>query len=362
VNRPITYYYDHKPGFPVKISLITGPVFEYHNRPGHIECYDRLSAITAQVPAGIPVYAPVAAKEEDLHLVHQPGYLAWLHQQCSLHHAYDTVDEYGCTGGYFTGNMYVPGFLDANTYLNPRSYEVATYAAGSAIAATERALDGESCFALVRPPGHHAASGWAMGFCLINNVAIAAAKALASVDRVAIVDWDVHHGNGTQEIFSGSDRVLYCSVHAEDFFPRSGAATETGTGAGQGYTVNAPLPQKSTIGDYMHVFSEVIIPVLERAHPDLLIISAGQDALYDDPVGGMGLLAADYGTLAGMLLDALDLPPAFVLEGGYGPSQPAAINAILGAVGGRRSTEPVPEPSAGVRERVHMIQKLHGLR
>jgi len=345
----------------VKCSLITGQVFEYHNRPGHIECYDRLRAITAQVPDGIPVHDPVAATEEDLRRVHLPGYLAWLYQQCTLHTAYDTVDEYGCTGGYFTGNLYVPGFLDANTYLNPRSYEVATFAAGSAIAATERALDGMSCFALVRPPGHHAASGWAMGFCLINNVAIAAAKALASVDRVAIVDWDVHHGNGTQEIFSGSDRVLYCSVHAEDFFPHSGAATETGTGAGRGYTVNAPLPQKSTTGDYVHVFSEVIIPVLERAHPDLLIISAGQDALSDDPVGGMGLAPADYGIFAGLLIDALDLPPAFVLEGGYGPSQPAAINAILGAVGGRRSTEPVPEPSAGVRERVQMLKKLHGI-
>jgi acetoin utilization deacetylase AcuC-like enzyme len=200
-----------------------------------------------------------------------------------------------------------------------------------------------------------------MGFCLINNAAIAAAKALPSVDRVAIVDWDVHHGNGTQEIFYGSDRVLYCSVHAEDFFPHSGAATETGTGAGRGYTVNAPLPQRSTIGDYVHVFSEVIIPVLERAHPDLLIISAGQDALSDDPVGGMDLFPADYGILTGMLIDALDMPPAFVLEGGYGPSQPAAINSILGAVGGRRSTEPVPEPSAAARERVQMLRKLHGI-
>ena len=112
----------------------------------------------------------------------------------------------------------------------------------------------------------------------------------------------------------------------------------------------------------MHVFSDLFLPLLKRAHPDLVIVSAGQDALADDPVGGMGLLPVDYGTLAGLLLDALDLPPAFVLEGGYGPSHPAAINAILGAVSGKRSSEPVPEPSAGARERVRILRKLHGLR
>lgn len=346
----------------MKRSLVTGPIFEYHNRPGHIECYDRLRAITSRLPEGIPVHDPVAAEDEDLKRVHMPGYLSWLHRQCAIHSAYDTVDEYGCTSGYFTGNTYVPGFLDANTYLNPRSYEVATFAAGSAITATERALDGESCFALVRPPGHHAAAGWAMGFCLINNVAIAAAKALSSVDRVAIIDWDVHHGNGTQDIFYGDDRVLYCSVHAEDFFPRSGAATDTGTGAGAGYTVNAPLPQKSTIGDYVHIFSEVFLPMLERERPGLVIVSAGQDALADDPVAGMCLVPADYGMLAGMLLDALDLPPAFVLEGGYGSSQPAAINAIFAAVSGKRSQEEIPEPSREARERVRVLRKLHALR
>ena len=355
------YCYPQEAGFYVNSSLITGPVFEFHDRPGHIECHDRLRAIIAQLPAGIPVSSPVAAAEEDLLRVHQPGYLAWLHRQCALHTTNDTVDEYGCSGGYFTGNLYVPGFLDANTYVNPRSYEVATYAAGSAIAATERALDGGSCFALVRPPGHHAASGWAMGFCIINNTAIAAAKALGSVDRVAIVDWDLHHGNGTQEIFSGSDRVLYCSVHAEDLFPFTGAAIETGTGAGRGYTVNAPLLPGSTIGDYAHVFSDLFLPVLERAHPDLLIVSAGQDALSDDPLSVMGLCPADYGTLAGLLLDTLDLPPAFVLEGGYGPSHPAAINAILRAVEGERSTGPVPAPSDATRARVRLFRKLHGI-
>lgn len=346
----------------MQCAVITGQVFDLHNCPGHPESAERLHAILAHLPAGTLILDPVAAAEEDLARVHLPGYLAWLRRISPRSVAEDLSGRDSSTGGQARGAGELSGFIDADTYFTPWTYGVATYAAGAACRAVERALEGKSSFALVRPPGHHALPGRAMGFCLVNNAAVAAAKALGSVDRVAIVDWDVHHGNGTQEIFYGSDRVLYCSVHAEDFFPHSGAATETGTGAGAGYTVNAPLPQRSTIGDYVHVFSKVILPVLSRAHPDLIIVSAGQDALADDPVGGMGLLPADYGTLTGLLLDALDLPPAFILEGGYGPSQPAAINAILGAVGGKRGTEPVPEPSAGARARVQMLRKLHGIR
>jgi len=227
--------------------------------------------------------------------------------------------------------------------------------------ATDRALDGESCFALVRPPGHHALSGLAMGFCIINNVAVAAARALGSVDRIAIIDWDLHYGNGTQAIFAKSDRVLYCSVHAEGLFPRSEAAVETRTGAGAGYTVNAPLLPGSTIGDVMHVFTDLFIPVLERVHPDLVIVSAGQDMLADDPLSVMCLHPADYGILTSLLLDATGLSPAFVLEGGYGPDHPASINAILQAVRGHRISVTVPEPSATTRSRVRLYQKLHGV-
>jgi acetoin utilization deacetylase AcuC-like enzyme len=344
----------------MQCAVITGPVFDLHDCPGHPESADRLHAILAHLPAGTHVLNPIEAAEEDLARVHLPGYLAWLRRLSPRLVTEDLSGRDISTVGRARGGVEVSGFIDADTYFTPWTYGVATCAAGAACMAAERALEGKSSFALVRPPGHHALPGRAMGFCLVNNAAVAAAKALGSVDHVAIVDWDVHHGNGTQEIFKKSDRVLYCSVHAEGIFPHSGAATETGAGAGAGYTVNAPLLPGSTLGDYAHVFAELFLPVLERAKPELLIVSAGQDALAGDPLSVMGLYPADYGALTGLLMDATGLCPAFVLEGGYGAFHPEAINAILRAVGGERSTEPVPAPTDATRARVRLFRKLHG--
>ncbi|MGA2105175.1 MAG: histone deacetylase [Methanoregula sp.] len=334
----------------MKCSVITGPVYDRHDCPGHPESARRLNVIAAHLPAGIPVLDPVAATPGDLCRVHKAGYLAWLR----------SLSPFPVTGNTRDPPS-VQWFIDADTYITPWSYEVATYAAGAACRAADRARDGESCFALVRPPGHHALPAWAMGFCLINNVAVAAARALDAVDKIAIIDWDLHHGNGTQAIFEKSDRVVYCSVHAEGLFPYSGAAVETGTGPGAGYTVNAPLLPGSTIGDVAHVFMDLFFPVLERVHPDLIIVSAGQDMLTDDPLSVMGLVPEDYGTLTGLLVDATGLSPAFVLEGGYGPNHPLAINAILEAVEGKRNRDPLPEPSAATRARVRMYRRLHGI-
>jgi acetoin utilization deacetylase AcuC-like enzyme len=238
---------------------------------------------------------------------------------------------------------------------------VATYAAGSAIAAAELALDGENCFALVRPPGHHAAAAWAMGFCLINNIAIAAAKALKMVNRVAIIDWDVHHGNGTQDIFYNNGRVLYCSTHQEDAFPHTGHIEETGTGAGTGFTINAPLARKSTIADFDLVFNEVFLPAIARMDPDLIMISAGQDVLSDDPVGDMQLVPADLGYLTGLVLDAADMPLALVLEGGYGPSQGEAVRNIFDALGGSRFPCGNRAPGKKTLALVSRLQRIHNL-
>ncbi|HZD42851.1 MAG TPA: histone deacetylase, partial [Methanomicrobiales archaeon] len=207
--------------------------------------------------------------------------------------------------------------------------EVALYAAGSTIAAMERALDGENSFALVRPPGHHAESNRAMGFCLLNNAAIAAAKALESVDRVAIVDWDVHHGNGTQQIFYASSRVLYCSVHQWNAFPNSGRTDERGVGEGVGYTINVPIAAGCSGADYSLVFSDIFVPAIERFRPDALIVSAGQDILFDDPLGEERVRPQDLAVLTSLLRDASCLPLALVLEGGYGPSHGEAISQIF---------------------------------
>ncbi|RPI35365.1 MAG: histone deacetylase [Methanoregulaceae archaeon] len=345
----------------MKYSAITGPVFEQHDCKGHVECWDRLVGIIGQLPPHLTRRDPVPASPSDIERVHHPGYLKWLRQQCEKNISYDFVTDYEFIGGFFCQNSLHSGYIDENTYINPHSYEVATIAAGSAIAAAERTLDGESCFALVRPPGHHAAAAWAMGFCLINNTAIAAAKALTLVDRVAIVDWDVHHGNGTQDIFYNNERVLYCSTHQEDAFPNTGHVEETGIGSGTGFTINAPLPRKSTIADYSFVFEEVFLPAIARMDPQLIIISAGQDVLSDDPVGDMQLVPEDLGYLTGLMLDATGMPLTLVLEGGYGPSHGAAVRHVFDALGGARVSRGNLAPGKKTLGIVSRLQRIHNL-
>jgi acetoin utilization deacetylase AcuC-like enzyme len=211
--------------------------------------------------------------------------------------------------------------LDEDTFTSPESYQIALLAAGAAVQAAEHALDtGEAAVALVRPPGHHAERDKAMGFCLFNNVAVAAAAAIArGLSRVAVVDIDVHHGNGTQSIFYEDPRVLYVSTHQFPFYPGTGAAGERGAGPGAGFTLNLPLAAGATDADYARAYS-TIAARLEEYAPELLLISAGYDAHADDPLASMRVTTAGYAAVVRTLKETaarVGCPIALVTEGGY---------------------------------------------
>lgn len=296
-------------------EVVTGTIFAGHDSPGHPESQSRLLCAMEGIPGGIKVLEPKIASPEDLAMSHDEAYIGAIEERCRE-----------CLPGKCQN-------LDSDTYITRDSYTIASLAAGSAITAVQRVLSGHHCFAMVRPPGHHAGKRTAMGFCIFNNAAIAASYALMRCDRVAIVDWDVHHGNGTQEIFYDSPDLLYCSVHQAFLFPGTGMPDETGTGSGEGFTLNIPLPAGSALKEYQAAFEHVILPGLEKYQPDIVIVSAGQDCLYDDPLGGMDLCAADFGEMTRWVCECAGGPVAFILEGGYGPSHGKAVAEIFRAMG-----------------------------
>jgi len=233
------------------------------------------------------------------------------------------------------------GYLDPDTYLAPRSVDAARLAAGAAVAMVDKLLDTEVTrgVALLRPPGHHARAGAAMGFCLLNSVAVAAAHAIArGLTRVLVVDWDVHHGNGTQEMFWRSPEVLYASLHQFPFYPGTGTAEEIGEGDGRGFTVNVPLSAGGGDDVYRAAFERAILPVAHQFAPELVLISAGFDASARDPLAQMRLSADAFGWMARALRGVADATAggrlALVLEGGYDlvGLEAGLASAVAGAI------------------------------
>ncbi|HUG75252.1 MAG TPA: histone deacetylase [Acidimicrobiia bacterium] len=273
-------------------------MLEHDTGVGHPERSARLEAVlrgARRVPGVVERQAPFVDRS-DLHLVHEASYVAAIERFCA-------------EGG---------GHADPDTVASTGSWEAALRAAGSGVAAIDAidAQEARDAFLAVRPPGHHALAAGAMGFCFFNNAAVAAARLRRDGRRVAIIDWDVHHGNGTQDMFYEDDGVLYVSLHQSPFYPGTGSVSEVGIGEAAGTTVNIPLPAGTDGAGYATAWGRIVGPVLDEFSPDGLIVSAGYDAHRDDPLAGMLLEAADYGWMA-FRLSRRDLPTLVFLEGGY---------------------------------------------
>jgi acetoin utilization deacetylase AcuC-like enzyme len=314
-----------QPPEPGRAALFRSPRFREHDTGAHVENARRLVAIDDALERldllrdrpDIP-FAP--ASEEALARVHDPRYIAG-------------VRDFAAHGG---------GWLDADTIVSPSSVEIAALAAGAGSAAVDAALDGRARrgFVLARPPGHHATPTRGMGFCLFNTIAVAAAHALdRGVERILIVDWDVHHGNGTQDAFYETDQVLFTSLHQWPLYPGTGAASERGAGRGEGYTINLPLAAGAGDETYAELFDRVIAPAAAAYQPQLVLVSAGYDANASDPLGGMLVTDQGFGDLTRRVVAIADEHAAgrlvAILEGGYDPQALAAsVVATLAALDG----------------------------
>jgi acetoin utilization deacetylase AcuC-like enzyme len=337
-----------------KIATVLVPSPD-HTLEGHPENAGRFAALRPifdDLPGAVTLDVPGSvASTEAVTDVHPEVYLKALEQACAQGPAY--ID-------------YAP------TYVTPSSFECALAAVGGTLQVLNALVEDQADrgFALVRPPGHHATATRAMGFCLLNNVAIAARRAqLSGYEKIMIADFDVHHGNGTQEIFEEDPRVLYISTHQEGIYPGTGFLDERGKGEGEGTVFNIPLPARAGDTALFQAFDQVVLPAGERFQPDLILVSAGFDAHWRDPLAELQLSCHGFHALAALLSTLAEhtcRKIMFVLEGGYDPEALAAsVAAVMHALAGTAPPQdpigPAPFPEPDVSGRLALVQQTHGL-
>jgi len=343
----------------MKVGLVYDPIYLKHDTGQHVENASRLEAIISYLEQTglkqqLTPIKPRPATVEELSLVHHEQYISY-------------IREVAQKGG---------GWLDADTVMSPNSYDAALYAAGGVITATEAVMNGEvtSAFALVRPPGHHATPQRGMGFCLFNNVAVATKYALAryGLEHILIIDFDVHHGNGTQEAFYDNSQVLYVSTHLYPFYPGTGGIDETGSGEAEGTTINIPLPSGCGDAEYEQVFAEIVAPAAKRFKPQLILVSAGYDPHWTDELALMQVSVSGFARMVKIIKELADElcngRLVFSLEGGYNLAALAAsvkttFDVLLGNIDIEDQLGPPPYRivAPDLTQLIKAIKEIHAL-